>query len=139
MLLDNTSKMYCRSIADVEKNSALFVLGLSINYLRITDMLRNSRLQMFFKIGVPKNFKIFHWRTPVFVSLFNKVAVLNVLTLFKTAFYIEHLWWLFYILFAIPHFHLCFIWPYRIYCVLVILWFSRLFLEIQIDSLLKNV
>ena len=92
MLLDNTSKMYCRSIADVEKNSALFVLGLSINYLRITDMLRNSRLQMFFKIGVPKNFKIFHWRTPVFVSLFNKVAVLNVLTLFKTAFYIEHLW-----------------------------------------------
>ena len=38
----------------------------------IPDKFRSSRLQIFFKIGVLKNFAKFHRETPVLKSLFHK-------------------------------------------------------------------
>ena len=42
---------------------------------------KRSRLQMFFKLGVLKNFAKFHRKTPVLESLFNKVPNLKGLQL----------------------------------------------------------
>ena len=46
---------------------------------RSGETLRSSHSQMFFKIGILKNFSIFSKKTPVFVSFFNKAPGLFLL------------------------------------------------------------
>ena len=67
-------------------------------------MYRSSRSQMFFKIGVLKNFAVIRRKTPVFESLFNKIAGLKSCNFIKKRlqhrcfpFFIEHLWLLPYV------------------------------------------
>ena len=72
---------------------------------------RSRRFQMFFNIGVLKNFAKFIAKTPMLDSLFNKVSGLQAYNFIKkrprhkcfpviianflgTAFSMEHLWWL---------------------------------------------
>ena len=55
----------------------------NFNHLHQRSFLRKSRSQMFFKIGVSKNFGKSHRKTPVLESLFNKVAGLRFVTLLK--------------------------------------------------------
>ena len=55
----------------------------NFNHLHQRSFLRKSRSQMFFKIGVSKNFGKSHRKTPVLESLFNKVAGLSFVTLSK--------------------------------------------------------
>ena len=55
----------------------------SFNHLHQRSFLRKSRSQMFFKIGVSKNFGKSRRKTPVLDSLFNKVAGLSFVTLSK--------------------------------------------------------
>ena len=73
---------------------------------------RSSHLQLFFKIGVIKNFAIFTGKH-VLKSLFNKLRAcncqacnfikkrikrrcfsVNLAKFFRAAFFVEHLWWL---------------------------------------------
>ena len=73
--------------------------------------LKSTRSKMFFRIGVLKNFVIFKGKTTELESPFNKVAdlqaykfiekrlqlrcfPLNIAKSLRTAFFIEHLWWL---------------------------------------------
>ena len=55
-----------------------------------------SRSQMFFKIGILRNFEKFHRKTPVLESLFNKVKGLEakLAKFLRTPFFREHLRWL---------------------------------------------
>ena len=82
---------------------------LSQSYL---DVIRSSRLQMFFKISILKKFLKLYSKTSVVEFLFNKVATLkgcnfvkkklrhtcfpvNIAKFLRTSFFTEHLWWLF--------------------------------------------
>ena len=56
----------------------------NFNHLQQRSFLRRSRLQMFFKIGVPKNFANFTGKHQCW-SLFYEVAGLRFVTLLKRA------------------------------------------------------
>ena len=74
------------------------------------DIIRNSRSQMFFKIGVLKNFAVFTGKYLCWSLLYNKVAGLkdsytgfpmNIVKFSRAPFLTEHLWWMvFYYLIA---------------------------------------
>ena len=48
-----------------------------------STLFRGSRSQIFFKLGIFKNFRIIHRKTPVLESLFNKGVDLNARNLIK--------------------------------------------------------
>ena len=76
-----------------------------LNVLEKKPLVESSRLQVFFKIGVIKNFTVFVGKHMCLSLFFNKVAGLkkrlqhrffpvNIVKCLKTAFFIEHFQWL---------------------------------------------
>ena len=66
----------------------------------VPDKFRSSHSQMFFKIGVLKNFAKFHGKTPLFESHFNKKRLqhrwfpVKFAKFVRTPSFTEHLLWL---------------------------------------------
>ena len=61
------------------------------NFFKATILFRRSRLQMFFKIGVLKNFTIFNF---IKKRLQHRCFPVNIARFLRIPFFTEHLWWM---------------------------------------------
>ena len=77
------------------------IQSFDLNFFTCSEIFRSSRTQIFFKIGVLRNFTIFTGKHLCW-SLEQGSFPVNIAKLLRTVFFIEHLWWLLLNLFTSP-------------------------------------